>query len=413
MSTANPNNTPDIKKRISVRDKSFAAMLAAAFVAATTHIGPAFTTQTAVYSHNLLGAFLPVIACVLILDFISQRNIYRVTCYTNKRGQEVADALKPGLGFLFSGVIMFGIFFFEFGNIAGCSLGIEALTGLSPKVSMIFSGLLAIIVLIFKSANRIVGILAQILGAFLIIASIIVAYLAKPPIGQIVPQITGTGFSTLILPILVVLGATAGGYAPVVAPHRLLAEGLGGKENFHIWKTTQNTSLVVEYSIRVLLFLCTFGVVMAGIKIDLSNPSASSFQAVLGEFGLRFFGLVLTAVAITSVLGAVITFTSLVSNYSKWVEMHERYVQIGVIIFCTFVNAFIGRPIAILILVGVVNAFVMPFLQSIVLLAAHNKRVVGPDYRHPVYLTIGGIVIIILTGYFSIMNVPTVLNLFR
>ena len=62
---------------------------------------------------------------------------------------------------------------------------------------------------------------------------------------------------------------------------------------------------------RVLLFLAVLGVVAGGV--DPRPPTTrprSAFQAALGEVGLRVFGVILWAAAITSVIGAAYTSVS-------------------------------------------------------------------------------------------------------
>ena len=66
---------------------------------------------------------------------------------------------------------------------------------------------------------------------------------------------------------------------------------------------------------RVLLFLAVLGVVASGVTLDPANPTASAFEAAAGEFGLRAFGLVLWAAALTSVIGASYTSVSFLTSF--------------------------------------------------------------------------------------------------
>ena len=61
---------------------------------------------------------------------------------------------------------------------------------------------------------------------------------------------------------------------------------------------------------RVLVFLAVLGVVSKGIALDPSNPAASAFKSAAGLLGYKFFGVVLLAASITSVVGAAYTSVS-------------------------------------------------------------------------------------------------------
>ena len=66
-------------------------MLGAAFLMATSAIGPGFLTQTATFTSSLGSSFGFVVLISLIMAAIAQMNIWRVLCYTGKRGQDVAN----------------------------------------------------------------------------------------------------------------------------------------------------------------------------------------------------------------------------------------------------------------------------------------------------------------------------------
>ena len=75
-----------------------AALIGAAFLMATSAIGPGFLTQTATFTGSLGASFGFVILVSLIMSAIAQLNIWRVLCSSGKRGQDVANELLPGLG---------------------------------------------------------------------------------------------------------------------------------------------------------------------------------------------------------------------------------------------------------------------------------------------------------------------------
>src|SRR3954471_10251522 len=109
------------------------AILGAAFLMATSAIGPGFLTQTSKFTEQLLTSFGFVILISLLLDIGAQVNIWRIITVSNKRAQDLANDLLPGLGIALALLIGFGGLVFNIGNIAGTGLGLNALTGIDTK----------------------------------------------------------------------------------------------------------------------------------------------------------------------------------------------------------------------------------------------------------------------------------------
>ena len=82
------------------KKKGGGALLGAAFLMATSAIGPGFLTQTATFTGQHMASFGFVILASILLAAIAQMNIWRVLCTTGLRGQDVANKVLPGLGFV-------------------------------------------------------------------------------------------------------------------------------------------------------------------------------------------------------------------------------------------------------------------------------------------------------------------------
>ncbi len=74
------------------------ALFGAAFLMATSAIGPGFLTQTATFTSSLGSSFGFVVLVAVILSAIAQLNIWKVLCGTGLRGQDISNKLLPGLG---------------------------------------------------------------------------------------------------------------------------------------------------------------------------------------------------------------------------------------------------------------------------------------------------------------------------
>ena len=136
------------------KKKNGGALLGAAFLMATSAIGPGFLTQTSTFTGQYQASFGFVILVSVILAAVAQLNIWRVLCVTGLHGQEVANKLLPGLGYLVSVLIVFGGLVFNIGNVGGGALGFNTLLGIPTKVGYILAGALAIAVFLFKNAKN-------------------------------------------------------------------------------------------------------------------------------------------------------------------------------------------------------------------------------------------------------------------
>ena len=139
---------------MSEKKKSGGALLGAAFLMATSAIGPGFLTQTATFTGQYQESFGFVILVSVILAAIAQLNIWRVLCVTGLRGQDVSNKVLPGLGYLVSILIVFGGLVFNIGNVGGGALGLTHCLEYLPKLVTYWQVFLAILVFVLKNAKK-------------------------------------------------------------------------------------------------------------------------------------------------------------------------------------------------------------------------------------------------------------------
>ena len=126
---------------MSDKKKHGGALLGAAFLMATSAIGPGFLTQTSKFTSDYQASFGFVILVSIILSAVAQMNIWRVLCTSGLRGQDVANKVLPGLGYLLAFMIVLGGLVFNIGNVGGCALGFNTLLGIPNSVGYILSGI--------------------------------------------------------------------------------------------------------------------------------------------------------------------------------------------------------------------------------------------------------------------------------
>ncbi|WP_096440968.1 NRAMP family divalent metal transporter [Alteribacter populi] len=367
---------------------------------ATSAIGPGFLTQTAVFTEELLASFAFIILASIVLDVGAQVNIWRIIAVSKMRGQEIANAVFPGLGFVVAFFIVLGGLAFNIGNVAGGGLGVNALLGFDPRVGAVMTGVICIITFLFKEANVAMDKIVRYLGAMMILLTTYVMIVSSPPYGEAAIR-TVAPLEIDFLAIITVVGGTVGGYITFAGGHRLLDAGVSGRENLRHVTNTAVTGIVVASIMRFILFLAVLGVVSAGFALNADNPTASVFQIAAGEVGFRMFGLVLWAAGITSVIGAAYTSVSFLTTFHPNIEKNKNYWTIGFITFSTIVFAVIGEPVLLLILAGAFNGLILPLTLSCILLAAHRSNIVG-EYKHPMWMTIFGTFVVLLTIYLGV-----------
>ena len=384
--------------------KSASALIGAAFLMATSAIGPGFLTQTGQFTGNLKGSFGFVILVSVILAAIVQLNVWRVLCVSGMRGQDVANKVLPGLGYVIAFLVVAGGLVFNIGNVGGGALGFNSLLGIPTTYGCFLAGAIAICVFLYKNALDAMDTLTKILGGIMIVVIFVVILIVKPPVGMAVKEtfVPTAPMDSIFPAILTLLGGTVGGYITFAGAHRLIDAGITKEENLKEINKSSVMGMIIATIVRIFLFLAVLGVVVKGVTLDAANPAADAFKQGAGEIGYRFAGLVLLCAAITSIIGAAYTSVSFLKTFSKSIEENENKVIIGFIIISTAIMFILGNPAVLLVLAGAVNGLILPITLAICLIAAHKKSIMGENYHHPVVLTILGVIVVVLTAYLGV-----------
>ena len=384
---------------------NWSVLMGAAFLMATSSIGPGFLTQTTVFTQTLLASFGFVILISIILDIGAQLNVWRVIGISGKRGQDVANMVMPGLGYLVAVLIVMGGLGFNIGNIAGAGMGFNVMFGIDTVTGAIISAVIAVSIFVFKEAGKLMDKFTQIAGFVMIFLTLYVAISSAPPVGEAVAK---TFMPDVIDPMAIVtlVGGTVGGYITFSGGHRLVDAGIVGKKALPQITRSSVTGVCVTGVMGVVLFLAALGVISQGFQLDPSNPPASVFNLAVGNVGYKIFGVVMWAAAISSVIGAAYTSVSFIRSFSPKIENNYRWFVIAFIVFSTVVFAIVGQPVKTLIVVGTLNGLILPITLLVMIIAAHKKSVVG-DYKHPVWMSVFGVIVVLMTAY---MGVLTVIN---
>jgi Mn2+/Fe2+ NRAMP family transporter len=374
------------------------AVVGAVFLMATSAIGPGFITQTASFTVTLGAAFACAIVLSVIVDIAVQMNVWRVVGVSGRRAHELGNAVLPGVGYLLAGLVVLGGLVFNIGNVAGTGLGTDAMFGLDPRVGGALSALLAIGIFLSKRAGVALDRVVIVLGLIMIVATLVIAVTSSPPVGE--------ALTNVVLPeefdfvaVTTIIGGTVGGYITYAGAHRLLDSGRTGPEHVRDITRSSVIGILVTGVMRVLLFLAILGVVAGGVTLATDDPAGSAFQAAAGEVGLRVFGLILWAAAITSVIGAAYTSVSFMTK-STTSDRRRNLLTVAFIALTAGVFVVVQEtPVTLLIFAGTFNGLILPIGFGVLLWVAWRRRDLLGGYRYPAWLLVVGVLAWLLTLY--------------
>lgn len=392
--------------------KNLTAIMGAAFIMATSAIGPGFLTQTAKFTESYGASFGFVVLITTIFFIGAQLNVWRIIGVSGLRGQDIANKVLPGLGYFIAVLVGIGGLAFNIGNVGGAALGVNVMFNADVTISTAVCGFIAIAIFLIKESGPIIDRFTRILAIIVILVVGYVAIINKPDMSQVVKgTFVPENPISLIFPIITLLGGSVGGYITFAGGHRLIDAGITGEENLKDVTKSSILGISVATIVRILLFLAVFAVVSQGISLDPTNPAASAFKYGAGNLGYKFFGLVLWSASITSVIGAAYTSVSFIKTLHPFIEKHENKFIILFIFVSTLIMVAVGNPASLLILAGSLNGLILPITLGVILLASKNKKIVG-EYKHPKWLLILGILVVIVTAIGGLMSLQNITQLF-
>ncbi|MGB9033728.1 hypothetical protein BLJ79_07135 [Arthrobacter sp. UCD-GKA] len=387
--------TPSTKPKLSTSARR-TAMLGAMFLMATSAIGPGFITQTTEFTVQIGASFAFAIVVSILVDIAVQLNVWRIIGVSGLRAQELGNKVLPGIGWVLAALVFIGGMVFNIGNIAGTGLGMNAMMGLDPKIGGIISAVVAILIFLSKRAGMALDKIVVMLGAIMILLMLYVAIVAAPPVGEALKNaVLPENISFLIITTLI--GGTVGGYITYAGAHRMLDSGAAGIENIKDITKTSILSIIVTGIMRVLLFLAILGVVAGGAVLTTNNKAAEAFGIAAGDIGMRSFGVILWAAALTSVIGAAYTSVSFITK-STTPERTRNLITVAFIAVCAVIYLFLGQaPQTLLIFAGAFNGLILPVGFAVLLYAAWRRRDLLQGYVYPKWLLGIGVATWLLT----------------
>ncbi|MCC6288495.1 MAG: divalent metal cation transporter [Chitinophagaceae bacterium] len=379
------------------------ALMGAAFLMATSAIGPGFLTQTAKFTEELVASFGFIILVSVLLDIGVQLNIWRIITVSRQRAQDLANNLLPGLGYFLAALIALGGIVFNVGNIAGCGLGLEVLTGMSAQTGAIISCVFALVIFWYKDAGNMVDLITKLLGLLMIALTVYIAFVSKPPMAEAMHKIFIPD-KIDVMKIVTLVGGTVGGYISFAGAHRLLDAGISGSAAIKDVTKSAVSGILVTSIMRFILFLAALGVVWHGVKLGSQNPAGEVFRAAAGKAGYMFFGIVLWCAAITSVIGASYTSISFWKTFHPAIAKNEKIIISLFIISSTSIFMKSPNPVKLLIFAGAFNGIILPLALAVILIVAAKPGLLN-GYKHPLWMQVTGWLVVAVMTWMSWLTI--------
>ncbi|REJ08510.1 divalent metal cation transporter [Microbacterium bovistercoris] len=411
-SSRTPASTEDAPRLAATKKRvGRSAVIGAIFLMATSAIGPGFITQTATFTATLGASFAFAILVSVIIDIAVQLNVWRMITSSGKRAGELANSAIPFSGHVIAVLVIIGGLAFNIGNIAGGGLGLNALLGIDPKLGGLVTAAIAITIFLIKKAGKVMDVVLVILGVGMIVMTVIVAFISQPPVGDALRQ-TFLPDTINFATITTIVGGTVGGYITYSGAHRYLDSGNTGPEHAGPVMRAASNGIFVTGIMRYVLFLAILGVVASGVTLDLTtqaaNPAGQAFGAVLGDAGMRIFGAIFWAAAISSVIGAAYTSATFLSTFHKrflggwslqWATV--VFIVVSLIVYLSIGTA----PAAILVFVGGFNGLILPIGLTVFMYIGWFRADLLGVKRYPRWLLIAGTLVTALTWYMGAVSI--------
>ena len=187
-----------------------------------------------------------------------------------------------------------------------------------------------------------------------------------------------------------------------------------GAENAGEIAKSSVIGILVTGVMRVVLFLAILGVVAGGAQLAEANPAASAFEQAAGQFGLRAFGIILWAAAITSVIGASYTSVSFLVGATQRVARHQNLLVVAFVGLSATVFLTAGAaPVPLLVFAGAFNGMILPLGIAVLLWVATRRPDLMAGYAYPRRLAALGLVAWVVTIYLGWESMGRLETLFR
>ena len=373
---------------------------------AAAFIGPGTIVTASRAGAGYGTALLWAVVFSAVATAVLQEMAARVGLVTRKGLSEAIreSFSKPVLRFLSLGLVAVAITLgnaaYETGNLLGASLGLEILSGVSPRFWAVAIAVAAV-ALLLSSAYRMIQRVLIGLVVLMSFVFLVTAILVEPSLAELGRGLVPSVPDGSVLTIVALIGTT-------VVPYNLFLHASTVQEK---WPADMKTDEALAQSrLDTALAVGLGGLVTVAILVnatafdDTSSLSAiaSQLEPVLGDWAGAFFGFGLFAAGLTSSITAPLAAGYAMSGVLGW----ERDLKspgfravVAFVVLTGLVLALIGgSPTEAIVIAQAANGLLLPLIAIFLIVVVNDRALMGEFRNRPLQNLLGVLVVLVVTG---------------
>lgn len=380
-------------------------------------IGPGTVTTASIagadFGFALIWALVFAIVTAIVLQEMAARLgiVSRYGLGEAMRTTFHSPLVTAGAIALVVAAIAFGNAAFQTGNLTGAAMGLEAITGVSPRMWAGALGVAAFLLLLtgtYRWIERAVIVLVAVMSVVFIVTAVIV----RPDVTELFGGLVPTVPSGATVAVIALIGTT-------VVPYNLFLHASSVREKWTenipvsraLSEARNDTYLSIGLGGLITLAIVTTAatVIFArGLDVEGAADMAAQLEPLLGSAAQTFFAIGLFAAGLTSAVTAPLAAAYAVSGALGWKpdlkSVRFRAVWAVVIAVGTTFAATGEDPVAAILFAQATNGLLLPII-AVFLLVVMNRRDLLGEYRNRIVRNILGITVVLVATGLGVFNI--------
>ena len=373
---------------------------------AAAFIGPGTIVTASRAGASYGTALLWAVVFSAVATAVLQEMAARVGLVTRKGLSEAIreSFSRPVLRFLSLGLVAVAITLgnaaYETGNLLGASLGLEILSGVSPRFWAVAIAVAAV-ALLLSGAYRVIQRVLIGLVVLMSFVFLVTAFLVEPSFAELGRGLVPSVPDGSLLTIVALIGTT-------VVPYNLFLHASTVQEK---WPAAMKTDEALAQSrLDTTLSVGLGGLVTVAILVNATpfddaaslSAIASQLEPVLGDWAGAFFGFGLFAAGLTSSITAPLAAGYAMSGVLGW----ERSLKspgfravVAFVVLTGLVLALIGgSPTEAIVIAQAANGLLLPLIAIFLIVVVNDRALMGAFRNRPLQNLLGVLVVLVVTG---------------
>lgn len=374
-------------------------------------IGPGTVTTASMAGARFGYALLWVVLFSVIAAIVLQEMSARLGLVTRQGLGEALRttfrnrAIRYTVAALVISAIAIGNAAYQMGNIAGASIGLEALTGLPQAYGAMAVGLAALLMLglgAYLTIERILVVCVALMSALFIVTALVV----RPDVGDIAAGLLAPGIPIgAATTAIALLGTT-------VVPYNLFLHASSVREK---WKESVplNRALresrldtivaVVIGGITTAAILVTAAAVFdRGTNITSLANMAGQLKPLLGSAANTCMAAGLAAAGLTSAITAPLAAAYATAGVLGWKDGLKsprfRAVWAAIVVVGTLLAVLGRKPLEMIVFAQAANGILLPVVAAFLIIVMNRRALLGKHRNRAVANALGILVVLVVAG---------------